>query len=310
MYREYYGFRNHPFSLSPDTEKFVNLHGHQECMDLLTYALSTGEGFVKIVGDVGTGKTILCRKLLRFVATPNGTESEYVAIYIPNPLLSPTGLFRTLASELGVSLDNDKSQDLVFEALNQELLSLAGQRKSVVIIIDEAQALPVATLEALRLVTNLETEKQKLVQVILFGQPELDDLLSQHQFRQLKQRITFSYYLNPLTLSSTQQYLQHRVIHAGFNGEHLFTAAAMKRIFHHSRGVPRLINVISHKALLAGFARNAPNIDKADVDTAFYDGQPLAAESRSKRIIWSISVGILVVAIAILAWMQWQGLNP
>lgn len=309
MYREYYGFRHHPFSLSPDTEKFVNLHGHQECMDLLIYALSTGEGFVKIVGDVGTGKTILCRKLLRFLVASQITESGYVAIYIPNPLLSPTGLFRTLAAELGISLQHDTSQDVTFEALNQELLSLAGKQKSVVIIIDEAQALPVATLEALRLITNLETEKQKLVQVILFGQPELDDLLSQHQFRQLQQRITFSYFLNPLNLSSTQQYLQHRVIHAGFNGEHLFTPAAMKQIFHHSRGIPRLINVISHKALLAGFARSSKEVDKKDVETAFYDGQPKSSESRSKRAIWSISIGILVVAISVLAWMQWQGLS-
>lgn len=309
MYREYYGFRHHPFSLSPDTEKFVNLHGHQECMDLLIYALSTGEGFVKIVGDVGTGKTILCRKLLRYLVKTPVTNTEYVSIYIPNPLLSPAGLFRTLASELGISLQHDTSQDVIFEALNQRLLLLAGEQKSVVIIIDEAQALPVETLEALRLVTNLETEKQKLVQVILFGQPELDDLLGQHQFRQLQQRITFSYYLTPLNLSSTQQYLQHRVIHAGFNGEYLFTPAAMKQIFHQSRGIPRLINVISHKALLAGFARSSRQVDKKDVDTAFFDGQPKATESRSKRIIWLISIGILVVAIALLAILQWQGLS-
>lgn len=308
MYRDYYGFRHHPFSLSPDTEKFVNLHGHQECIDLLTYALSTGEGFVKIVGDVGTGKTILCRKLLRFLVTPQNGTSDYLAIYIPNPLLSPTGLFRTLASEMGIALQHDTSQDVVFEQLNRELLALASQHKSVVIIIDEAQALPVATLEALRLVTNLETEKQKLVQVILFGQPELDDLLSQHQFRQLKQRISFSYYLSPLSLSSTQQYLQHRVIHAGFNGEHLFTASAMKQIFRHSRGVPRLINVIAHKALLAGFGRDARQIDKRDVDTAFYDGRPDATASRTNRVIWTISIGILVAAVAVLGWLQMQGI--
>lgn len=301
MYSQHFGFHQHPFSLSPDTDQFVNLHGHKECFEMITYALSTGEGFVKVVGDVGTGKTILCRKLLRYLKKSGDGLPEFVALYIPNPLLSPTGLFRALANELGIPISENISRDMILEYLNNELLNLANNKKSIVIIVDEAQALPEDTLEALRLITNLETEKQKLVQIILFGQTELEDLLSQYRFRQLKQRITFSYELTSLSKKSTEHYIRHRTMKAGYSSEQLFADKAIRQIHKYSKGVPRLINVLAHKALLSAFGRKSLYVSSQDVIRAWNDE---SGSTKNKNLIFWIMGILLVLIVVLLALFQ------
>jgi len=302
MYNEYFGFKQSPFSLTPDTDQFVNLHGHQECFDVITYALSTGEGFVKVIGDVGTGKTIICRKLLRHLKTDTEISIEFVTLYIPNPLLSPTGLFRAIANELGIPISDSITRDVILEQITSKLLLLANQQKSIVIIVDEAQALPEETLEALRLITNLETEKHKLVQVILFGQTELEELLSRHQFRQLRQRITFSYHLEPLTKKATEHYIRHRTMKAGNSSERLFSDKAIKKIYQSSKGFPRIINILAHKALLSAFSRRSSFVDTNDIVRASIDSED-GQNKPKNHWFWSGSI-LLIIVIAMLGWFQ------
>ncbi len=275
MYEAHFGFQKRPFSLSPDTGLFVNLKDHEQCFSLLLHVLDSGEGFLKVVGDVGTGKTILCRKLLRYVESPK--QSRFHSVYIPNPMLSPIGLYRAVGQELGLSTEQQKDNDALLSHITERILSLAESKKSVVIVVDEAQSLPAQTLEALRLITNLETENTKLVQVILFGQTELDTLLSQDRFRQLRQRITFSHYLKPLSKIETQQYIAFRIAQSGYNGPALFNQNAINTLFKVSAGVPRMINVLAHKALMAAFAEQAPHVESKHVKLAFKDN----AESTS-----------------------------
>ena len=188
MYEKHFGLRKLPFCLTPDTQFYLNSSWHAEASTILDICIQQGEGFLKIVGEVGTGKTMLCRRLLASL------QSEYVPIYIPNPYLSPEGLFHAIAYELGIHLSHENSH-IVLKVIEEELVQLAVLGQKALLIVDEAQSMPAETLEALRLVTNLETEKFKLLQVVLFGQPELDVILQQPGLRQLLQRVTFSYQL-------------------------------------------------------------------------------------------------------------------
>ena len=192
MYQAHFGLQELPFGITPDTSFAYACTSHQEALNTLLVAVRNGEGFIKITGEVGTGKTLLCR---RFLATLDDT---YASAYIPNPYLEPRALLLALAEELGVSLAREEDQHHLIKALTQALLGFAEHGKSVVLCLDEAQAMPIESLEALRLLTNLETEKRKLLQVVLFGQPELDDRLAQESVRQLRQRITFQYRLGEL----------------------------------------------------------------------------------------------------------------
>ena len=305
MYFEYFGFNQAPFSLTPDTLQFVSLENHQACLDMIHYALSTGEGFVKVVGDVGTGKTILCRKLLRQLAESNTQQQKFQTLYIPNPMLSPIGLYRAIALELGINTQEGQMAEVLLERVTAAMLEHARQQTSVVVIIDEAQALPQKTLEALRLLTNVETETHKLVQVILFGQTELDDILNQHHFRQLKQRITFSHYLTPLNLDNTRSYVTHRTIRAGFIGESLFSNPAIKKLFNYSNGVPRLINVLAHKALLSAYGRGGKTVSAKDITQAWRDSQKdLTVIGRSYSGFWFVAFLTLAIVTVSVLWVQ------
>ena len=220
MYQEYFGLTEAPFSITPDTSYFY-AHGHySEALNTLLVALRTGEGFIKVTGEVGTGKTLLCRKLL------NTVEERFVTAYIPNPMLTPYGLQSAVADELGLDMTRHYGHHQLLKMINNRLLELTAEGKNVVLCIDEAQAMPVETMEGLRLLTNLETEKQKLLQVILFGQPELDDNLNEKNIRQLKQRITFSYQLKPIDREGMESYLVHRLGVAGYKGSNLFDVKA------------------------------------------------------------------------------------
>lgn len=245
MYLEHFQLKQFPFALSPNTEFFCNLRGHQEALNVLLYGINAGEGFVKVIGEVGTGKTILCRNLLKTLG------DSYITAYIPNPDLNSIELRKAFAQELGIDVSGQIDQCDLLSLISNKLLSLAALGKKVILIIDEAQALPDKSLETLRLLTNLETESEKLLQVLLFAQPELDERLKCCHFRQLNQRVTFSYHLKPIRKHDLHAYLCYRLAVAGCTRGSLFDKKACHLLYRASKGLPRIINILSHKALLA-----------------------------------------------------------
>ena len=265
MYQEYFGLTEAPFSITPDTSYFYQHGSYSEALNTLLVALRAGEGFIKVTGEVGTGKTMLCRKLL------NTVEARFVTAYIPNPMLTPYGLQSAVADELGLDMSRHYGHHQLLKMISNRLLEITAEGKSVVLCIDEAQAMPVETMEALRLLTNLETEKQKLLQVILFGQPELDERLNDKDVRQLKQRITFSYKLKPIDRKGMELYLTHRLGVAGYKGGNLFEVSAMGRLFKASRGIPRLINILSHKSMMSAYGQGTKYVDSKNMRAAIRD---------------------------------------
>ena len=286
MYLRYFGLEEAPFSLTPDTEFFFNYEAHQEALNVLLVALRSGEGFIKVTGEVGTGKTLVCRKLMGMM------EDDFVIAYIPNPLLNPSALRAALADELGIEFARNIGQHRLLKVINEKLVELAAAGKRVVVLIDEAQAMPEESLEALRLLTNLETEKFKLLQVVMFGQPELDKKLNQQSVRQLKQRITFSYTLKPIERSHIGNYVQHRLVVAGYKGTGLFSPTAIRELEKASRGTPRLINILSHKALMAAFGKGAQQVEKTHMKMAVQDSEQASIKRSifSRRFAWVLSV--------------------
>ena len=270
MYLYHYGLAELPFNLTPDTDFYCELPVYSDAMNVLRIAIESGEGFVKVIGEVGTGKTMLCRMLLNYL------DKRACSAYLPNPYLSPNELRLALASELGIRVARTIDQYQLTEKINRRILKLHKQGKSVIILVDEAQALPKESLEALRLFTNLETEKQKLLQVVLFAQPELDQRLAKPELRQLRQRISFSCKLKPLDKQSLRVYINHRLRAAGlslerFPGGELFSNAAIKSLLHSSRGIPRLANILAHKSMMLAYGRGNFRIEAVDVNKAAKD---------------------------------------
>ncbi len=276
MYRAHFGLRELPFGITPDTSFAFSGTSHQEALNTLLVAASSGEGFTKITGEVGTGKTMLCRRFM------SALDAGYVCAYLPNPLLEPKGLMHALAQELQLEVAEGAALQALIQQLGQALLGYARKDKRVLVCIDEAQALPLDTLEALRLLTNLETEKRKLLQVILFGQPELDELLAQDSLRQLRQRITFEYRLQGLNKPELLLYLAHRLRVAGYSGRPLFTRGAVNGLYSASGGVPRLINVLAHKALLLVYGEGGYEVQSRHIKAAVKD----TSSANRSRLPW------------------------
>ena len=247
MYLKHFGLVELPFGITPDTSFTYSVQYHQEALNTLLLALDQGEGFVKISGEVGCGKTLLCRRLLQTL------NDGWVTAYLPNPNLDANTLFIALAEELGIKDVAEHDQYHLVRRINLALLDFARAKKKVVFCIDEAQAMPIETLEALRLLSNLETEKRKLLHIVLFGQPELDEKLHRPEVRQLLQRIAFHYRLGVLKKSEIGLYIAHRLRVAGYRGEGLFTPAALRALHRASGGTPRLINILAHKSLMSVF---------------------------------------------------------
>ena len=263
-YLKHFGLREMPFGITPDTSYFFACRSIQEALNTLVIAVSNGEGFIKITGEVGTGKTLLCRKFLSTLGP------GWVSAYIPNPNVEPRMMVLALADELGVIADLVEPHRLEKD-LTQRLLDIARQGKRVVLCMDETQAMPLATLETVRLLTNLETEKRKLMQVVLFGQPELDRKLASDSVRQLRQRITFQYTLKALGRGEVADYVAHRLTIAGYSGPALFSDSALKALHSASRGVPRLVNIIAHKALLLAYGEGLRRAERKHVRLAVED---------------------------------------
>lgn len=304
MYTEHYGLKELPFGITPDTHFFFAHSSYQEAFNTLLVAARSGEGFIKVVGEVGTGKTLLCRKFL------NALEGEgFVTAYVPNPYLEPMTLLLAVADELGVPYPENVNQHQLLKALTQFLMDTHAGGQRAVLCLDEAQAMPIESLEALRLLSNLETERSKLVQVVLFGQPELDTKLNDPAIRQLQQRIGFSCRLGMLNLHDVEYYLAHRLGIAGYRGPRLFARDAVKLLHRASRGVPRLINILAHKALMAGFGEGARYITDKYVKAAIVDTE----SARHRLTLWrrrwlqlaALLVTFMASASAALVWGWW-----
>ena len=297
MYLDFYGLSEAPFSITPDP-RFVYLsERHRDGLAHLLYGVGQGGsgGFVQLTGEVGTGKTTLCRLLLEQL--PDKTR---VALLL-NPLLSPVELLETICEELHVDISEAHgSLKTLTDRLNAFLLHAHAEGERVVVIIDEAQNLSVESLEQVRLLTNLETATQKLMQIILLGQPELRDLLDRPDLRQLAQRITARYHLTPLDADETETYVRHRLHVAG--SERLpFTRLALRSLHKRASGVPRLINVIADRALVAGYARSLDSINERVIDEAA--DEALLGGSRRRRKLWlSAAALLLLVALSLAAW--------
>ena len=272
MYLQHFNLSATPFSITPDTEFTYGSRAQLEALNTLLLAIDDGEGFIKITGEVGTGKTLACRRLLSALACRSSSNcAGFSTAYIPNPQLSPRTLLLAIAHELRLDLWPDAPEHKILSRLNEAVLQAAQDGRRVVVCLDEAQAMPVETLEALRLLSNIETEKRKLVQVVLFGQPELDARLARPELRQLESRISFQYRLGALSADETERYLAHRLRVAGLRGDALFPPPVARAMYRVTRGVPRLINIVAHKTLLLAYGEGALRASVAHVKAAAAD---------------------------------------
>ena len=298
MYLKHFGLSETPFSLTPDTQFFLNEQSHRNALNTILVSLQHSEGFIKVVGEVGTGKTILCRKLLASL------DDRFLTSYIPNPYLTPAELKGLVAREIGADVNDEMPADQLLIAVNERLIELAQSGRQVVLIIDEAQAMPRETIEALRLLTNLETEKRKLLQIVLFGQPELDVLLNRSDLRQLRQRIVFSEYLRPFNFRAAQYYIGHRLTSAGASAE-VFTRSALWLLSLASKGVPRLLNVMAHKSMMSAYGRGSSRVSSVDVARSVSDTQESSRLGKLLALRWHLLWPLLGGAGAVL-WLAAQ----
>jgi len=278
MYLQHFNLEELPFTLTPDTGFFLNQESHREALNTMLVALQHCEGFIKIVGEVGTGKTLLCRILL------SRLRHTFVTAYIPNPYLTPAELKAFIAQEIGADYQPNMQTHVLVSAIYRKLMQLAHHQKQVVLVVDEAQAMPRETIESLRLLTNLESEKRKLLQVVMLGQPELDTLLSRPDLRQLKQRIIFSEYLKPFTTQGVVDYVRHRLDAAGGNPD-IMSKQALWLIAKGSGGISRLINILAHKAMISAYGKGHDRVGLTHVAAAIAD----TAETRfsGKLLAWN-----------------------
>lgn len=266
MYLEHFGLKEAPFRITPHTDFFFAGANRGATLEALLYAITHDEGIVKVSGEVGSGKTMLCRVLMERL--PENVET----IHLANPSLSRDEILFTLADELQVNLATNRVS-AVMRALQEHLIDLYAQGRQVVVLIDEAHAMPAETLEEIRLLSNLESNRHKLLQIVLFGQPELNEVLGRTEMRQLKERITHNFTLEPLVRSDVAEYINFRMRAAGYKGPDVFSPASLKHIASASLGLTRRINILCDKALLAAFAGNTHQITVAHVKAAIRDAE-------------------------------------
>ena len=294
MYNEHFGLERAPFRITPDTKLFYPGGARGEVLEALMYAVSSGEGIVKVVGEVGSGKTMLCRMLEERLA------DTVDIVYLANPSLSPEDTLHAIALEMKLDVDAGANRLQVMHALQERLLEKHANNRQVVVFVEEAQSMPIGTLEEIRLLSNLETNRDKLLQIILFGQPELDDNLDKPEIRQLKERITHSFYLQPFTPEQMREYVNFRMRAVGYRGPDIFRGGAYRRMAKASRGLTRRINILADKALLAAFAEDTFDVGKRHVKIAVNDSQ-FAHTRRWGLPEISLASGLVLIVVAV-AW--------
>jgi len=299
MYYDHFGLNQPPFRITPDQDFFYSGGNRGAILDALVYAVTNGEGIIKIVGEVGTGKTMLCRAL------ENRLPDTIDIIYLPNPSLPRDEILYAIADELGLTHLADQKSTQIIREMQNHLIEKHAQGRQVVVFIDEAQAMPLDTLEEVRLLSNLETGSSKLLQIVLFGQPEFDQHINQPQIRQLKERITHSFYLHPFTRKEVDDYLIHRLRAAGYRGPHIFSQGAIRLIFKASQGLIRRVNILADKSLLAAFSTNTHGVTvkqvKAAIRDSSYTRQPASA---LKQLAIALFLSASVLAIALWAFRE------
>lgn len=306
MYIAHFALKSAPFSITPDPQYLYLTECHREALAHLLYGVKEGPGFVLLTGEVGTGKTLLCRCLIKQLAD----DVDVVMLF--NPWLSPGELLAALFDELRISYETSFTLKDFFDTLNNYLLTAHSVGRRTVLILDEAQNLTVDVLEQVRLLTNLETANQKLLQIILVGQPELKTLLERNSLRQLSQRITARYHLLPLSEKETIAYINHRLSIGGAQTT-LFTKSAMRQVYHRSKGIPRLVNIICDRALLGGYVNKQNIIDTKTVRQAVKEvrGEPLGRASWSSWLLsFLISLFLIGILLLIGGWFypDWKSI--
>ncbi|MGB5424136.1 MAG: AAA family ATPase [Desulfobacterales bacterium] len=297
MYNKFFLFREKPFKLVPNPEYYYVSRSHEEAMAHLKYAIAEGEGFVEITGEVGTGKTTLCRVFL------DNLDDRTEVAYIFNPRLGPTQLLKTIADELGVKCRTGDTKELI-DAFNNYLIDMKTAGKTVVLLVDEAQNLTRNVMEQLRLLSNLETNRSKMLQIILVGQPELGELLDSYDLRQLAQRITLSCHLSPLSFREVREYIEHRIQIASTRTPVVFTHSAYRLIYRYSTGIPRLINIVCDRALLTAFGRNQKKINGAIVRAAISELSERGKKRSRLRELKKPAL-VLTVVLCVAALLFW-----
>jgi MSHA biogenesis protein MshM len=292
MYLDHFGLNEPPFRITPNTEFFFQGANRGATLEALLYAIAQDEGIVKVSGEVGSGKTMLCRVLMERL--PRNVET----IFLANPSLSPDEILLAIADELGFEMGELRSARLL-RALQDRLISLFGEGRRVVVLIDEAHAMPKQTLEEIRLLSNLEANRHKLLQIVLFGQPELDEMLNTADMRQLKERITHSFRLEPLRRPDVESYIDFRMRAAGYRGPSVFSRAALERVAQASQGLTRRVNILADKSLLAAFAGGTHLVTPREVRRAIGDSDFY----RPVRTVGKIAAVTSALAAAIgLGW--------
>ena len=307
MYEAYFGLKENPFTLSPDPRYLYLSPQHREALNCLIYGIGEKKGFMVVTGGIGTGKTTLCRSLLASL------DGSVATALIFNPALSDMELLKTITQEFGIRLVGRGTKKRYIDALNAFLMRNFAAGRNAVLLIDEAQNLSHNVMEQIRMLSNLETVREKLIQIILLGQPELLRLLVLPSLRQLNERITVRYDLRPLVREDVRCYIEHRLSAAGGQADVTFTAGAYWAIFRASRGIPRRINAICDRALLIAYGRDIRSIDRGLVRTAIRDigpgylTDPYAYAGRRERVILRVFLGVLLAAALILGGYLYRG---
>ncbi len=292
MYHEFFGLSQAPFKITPDTRLFFPGGSRGEILEALVYAIDTGEGITKLVGEVGSGKTMLCRMLeLRL---PETVEIAYLV----NPSLGPGDILYAIALEIGIDVDSNTNRVHVMQALHHKLLEKHAAGKQVVVFVEEAQSMPHETLEEIRLLSNLETQQSKLLQIVLFGQPELDKHLDEPGIRQLRERITHSFYLTPFDKDEIKKYIRFRLQAVGYRGPDMFEDDAYKELARASLGLTRRVNILADKSLLAAFAENTHNVSRRHVRVAIQDSE-LNTRQGLRWPRYAVAAGLCGVALGV-----------
>lgn len=301
MYFDFFGLKEAPFRITPNTEYWYAGGQRGEMLAALAYAIGQGEGIIKVVGEVGSGKTMLCRKLA--AQLPNSIDS----VYLGNPTLEPDDMLAAILADLGIDIPENGRQARLAQ-LNAALLARHAAGRRVVVFVEEAQGIALDNLEFLRLLTNLETATDKLLQIVLFGQPELDTHLANPRIRQLKDRITLSLKLSPLTEAEVADYLRARLAVAGYRGPDLFAPQLIARMRRLSGGLSRRINVLADKALLAAYAEQTHTLAASHLEAAAGDAEVHVAPRPASR--WIALALSLAVVLGLLAFVAWQARSP
>ena len=289
MYYTHFGLSQPPFRITPNTDFFYGGGNRGPILEALIYAIGQGEGIIKVTGEVGSGKTMLCSMMQ--ARLPANIESVYIA----NPSVSPEEILHAIALELHLSPPREAGHLEVMQLLNSHLLERHAAGKQVVMFVEESQSMPIATLEEIRLLSNLETAHSKLLQIVLFGQPELEENLRQPQIRQLRERITHSFRLSPLKPDEIRDYLNFRLRAAGYRGPDLFVQPIVNAIAKSSNGLTRRVNLIADKALLAAFSENTHTIKIKHIKAAVRDSEFSHYEPPQPRLKFGLAVLLFMV---------------